>query len=35
MAGGHVQHKLSAVRVKALEAPGKYEDGGGLREDET
>ena len=31
MAGGHVQHKLSAVRVKALKAPGKYEDGGGLR----
>lgn len=31
MASGHVQHKLSAVRVKALKAPGKYEDGGGLR----
>ena len=31
LAVGHVQHKLSAVRVKALKAPGKYEDGGGLR----
>lgn len=31
MAGAHVHHKLSAVRVKALKAPGKYEDGGGLR----
>lgn len=31
MSGGHVQHKLSAVRVKGLKAPGKYEDGGGLR----
>lgn len=31
MASGHVHHKLSAVRVKALKVPGKYEDGGGLR----
>ena len=31
MASGHVEKKLSAVRVKALKAPGKYEDGGGLR----
>lgn len=31
MAGAHVHHKLSAVRIKALKAPGKYEDGGGLR----
>ncbi len=31
MASRHVQHKLSAVRVKALKAPVKYEDGGGLR----
>lgn len=31
MAGTRVQNKLSAVRVKALKAPGKYEDGGGLR----
>lgn len=31
MASGHVQHKLSAVRVKALKTPGKYEDGSGLR----
>ena len=26
----HVQHKLSAVRVKALKAPGESENGGGL-----
>ena len=31
MPGGHVQHKLSAVPVKALKVPGKYEDGGGVR----
>ncbi len=31
MAGSHVEKKLSAVRVKTLKAPGKYEDGGGLR----
>ena len=31
MAGGHVEKKLSAVRVKALKVPGKYEDGGGRR----
>ena len=31
MASGHVHHKLSAVRVKTLKSPGKYEDGGGLR----
>lgn len=31
MAGPRVEKRLSAVRVKALKAPGKYEDGGGLR----
>lgn len=31
MAGTRVEKKLSAVRVKTLKAPGKYEDGGGLR----
>ena len=31
MAGSHVEKKLTAVRVKALKASGKYEDGGGLR----
>lgn len=31
MAGSHVEKKLTAIRVKALKTPGKYEDGGGLR----
>jgi hypothetical protein len=31
MAGARVEKKLSAVRVKGLKTPGKYEDGGGLR----
>ncbi len=31
MAGGHVAKKLSALKVKALKSPGKYEDGNGLR----
>ena len=31
MAGARVEKRLSAVRVKAIKEPGKYEDGGGLR----
>ena len=31
MAGAQVEKKLTALRVKALREPGKYEDGGGLR----
>lgn len=31
MAGSHVEKKLTAIRVKTLKVPGKYEDGGGLR----
>ncbi|MGQ0672820.1 MAG: tyrosine-type recombinase/integrase [Hyphomicrobium sp.] len=31
MAGTRIEKRLSAVRVKALKVPGKYEDGGGLR----
>ena len=31
MASGHMHNKLSAVRVKALRVPGKYEVGCELR----
>jgi integrase len=31
MAGARVEKKLTALRVKSLNTPGKYEDGGGLR----
>ena len=29
--GAHVEKRLTALRVKSLKVPGKYEDGGGLR----
>jgi integrase len=31
MAGTHVSNRLTALKVKNLKEPGKYEDGGGLR----
>jgi Arm DNA-binding domain len=31
MAGSHISNRLTALKVKNLKAPGKYEDGGGLR----
>ena len=31
MAGSHISNRLTALKVKNLKVPGKYEDGSGLR----